>query len=97
MYLIPLVRTSRAISAITIIPDNPILAISISEITSYIVPFINNSPLNAANDMFLFLFYSYYYRDSALEIIDQYKNKYIFNYRLECLFIILYLFIFNNI
>ena len=56
MYLIPLVRTCRAITACTILPNDPLFAITISEITSYTIPFINNSPLNAINNMFLFLF-----------------------------------------
>jgi hypothetical protein len=92
MYLIPLVRTCRAIAACTILPNDPLFAITISEITSYTIPFINNSPLNAINNMFLFLFYFYNYNDSAIDIMDQFKNKYIFNYKLESIIIFIYLF-----
>ena len=55
MYLIPLVRTSRAVAACTFIPGNPIFAISCSEIISYTVPFINNSPIFALDHIILFL------------------------------------------
>ena len=92
MYLIHLVRTCRAIAACTILPNDPLFAITISEITSYTIPFINNSPLNAVNNMFLFLFYFYNYNDSAIEIMDQFKNKYILNYKLESIIIFIYLF-----
>ena len=91
MYLIPLVRTTRAISACTLFSDNPILAISVSEIISYTVPFINNSPLYAANDIVLFLFYYYYYNESALQIIEKFKNKYLSYYQCENLCIFIYL------
>ena len=85
MYLIPIVRTSRAICACYLIPDYPILAITISEITSYIIPFINNSPLNATNNIILFTFYYIFYNSSAIEIINKYKNRYKLNYYLEIL------------
>ena len=51
MYLIPLVRTSRAIVSCILLPENPLLAITASEIVSYTIPFINNSPINAGNNM----------------------------------------------
>lgn len=91
MYLIPLIRTSRAITACTILPNNPIIAVSISEIISYVLPFINNSFIYAFNDMILFLFYYYYYNESAIQIIQKYKNKYINFYKLEFISIFIYL------
>ena len=94
MYLIPLVRTCIAITACTILPNDPLFAITISEITSYTIPFINNSPLNAINNMFLFLFYFYNYNDSAIDIMDQFKNKYILNYKIESIIILTYLIIY---
>lgn len=97
MYLIPLVRTGRAIAACTLIPSNPLLAITTSEIISYTIPFINNSPLYAINNMILFLFYSYFYYPSAQEVIEKFKNKYINEYRFEAISIITYLlFYFSN-
>ena len=91
MYLIPLVRTGRAIAACTLIPSNPLLAITTSEIISYSIPFINNSPLYAINDMILFLFYYFSYNNSAIDLIEQFKNKYINEYRFEAISIITYL------
>ena len=99
MYLIPLVRTTRAIAACTLIPSNPVLAITTSEIVSYTIPFINNSSLYAINNMILFLFYSYFYYPTAQEVIEKFKNKYINEYRLEAISILTYLIIyfsFNN-
>lgn len=96
MYLIPLVRTSRAIALCTILPNNPIIAISTSEIISYIIPFIKNSPIYALNDMIIFLIYYFYYNDSGLLIIEKYKNKYKNFYKLELISILLYLFIYFN-
>ena len=98
MYLIPLVRTSRAIAACTLIPDNPLLAITSSEIISYVIPFINNSPLYAFNNMVLFLFFYINDNKSGVNMINQFKNKYILNYRLESVSILIYLIIyFTNI
>ncbi len=91
MYLIPLVRSGRAIAACTLIPSNPLLAITTSEIISYSIPFINNSPLYAINDMILFLFYYFSYNNSAIDLIEQFKNKYINEYRFEAISIITYL------
>ena len=95
MHLIPLVRTSRAIAACTLISKNPIISISISEIVSYIVPFINNSPIYACNHIVLFLFYYYYYNESAIDIINHYTNKYKNLYKIECISIFTYLFIYS--
>ena len=92
MYLIPLVRTSRAIVSCVLLPENPLLAITASEIISYTIPFINNSPINAGNNMILFLFYYFYYNESALQLINYYENKYILEYKLESICILIYLF-----
>lgn len=92
MYIIPIVRSSRAIAACTILPQYPLIAIGSSEIISYIVPFIKNSPLNSINDMLLFYFYYLNYNESAVNIIEQFKNKYISYYILESISIFIYLF-----
>ena len=57
MYLIPLVRTSRAITVCTLLPNNPLLSVAISEIASFIVPFIYNYPNDIFNSAFLFAYY----------------------------------------
>ena len=92
MYLIPLIRTSRAIAACTLLPDNPLVAITTSEILSYTLPFINNSPIHASNNMILFLFYYFYYTESAIELMNDFKKKYIIQYKLESISILIYLF-----
>ena len=91
MYLIPLVRTSRAVAACTLIPNTPILAVSASEIISYTFPFINNSPIFAIDHMILFLIYYFYNNEETLQIMDQYKNKNKEYYKIESFSIILYL------
>lgn len=96
MYLIPLIRTTRAIAACTIIPDDPFLAIGCSEILSYVIPIINESPLYATNNIILFLFYYYYYNVSALDLIKKIKNKNILYYNIENISIIVYLILYFN-
>ena len=91
MYLIPLVRTSRAVAACTFIPYNPIIAVSCSEIISYTLPFINNSPIFALDHMILFLFYYFYYNEQSLQVMNEYKNKYNKYYKIECVSILFYL------
>lgn len=92
MYLIPFIRTSRAIIACTLLPDNPLVAITTSEIISYTVPFINNSPIHAPNNMILFLFYYFYYTESGIELMNDFKKKYMMQYKLESISILIYLF-----
>jgi len=94
MYIIPFIRTSRAITACTILPSNPIIAISVSEIISYIYPFIENSPLKAFDDMVLFLFYYYSYNSNAIDIINKFKEKNLIKYKIESISIITYLIIY---
>ena len=91
--LIPIIRTTRAISAYTILPNHPLIAITMSEIISYTIPFIYNSPVNALNDMILFIFYIFYYNKSSLSIIDKYKKEYYNYYLCELLLITIFLFI----
>lgn len=91
MFLIPTIRTTRAISSIILFPNNPICAVAVSEIGSYIIPFVNNSPFSASNDMILFLFYYFYYNKDAIEIINKFKNRYILNYYLELFMILLFI------
>lgn len=94
MYLVPLVRTGRAIAACTIMPDNPLFAIGTSEIISYTLPFINNDPVNAMNDMILFLLYYFNYYECADDIIFQFEKKYLKFYQIESITLLVYLFIY---
>jgi hypothetical protein len=89
MYIIPLIRTSRALTACTLIPYNPLLALSLSETSSYIIPFINNS--NSSNDILFFTYYLFNDKNYALYFINKYKNKYILNYKIELFLLSIYL------
>ena len=91
MYLIPLTRTSRAVFATTLLPDHPLFAIASSEIISFIIPFIRNNPLYAVNNMILFIIYYCNYNEYAIDIMDNYKNKYLKYYLIEIIIILLYL------
>lgn len=91
--LIPLIRTTRAISACTLFPNNPVIAIATSEIISYTIPFINNSPLYACNDMILFIFYMVYYNQSANDVINKFLIKDYNYYLTEMIIISIYLFL----
>lgn len=46
MYLVPLIRTNRAIAASLIYPEHPIQAIEISEVISVFGPFFNPNMYN---------------------------------------------------
>ena len=46
--------------------------------------------------MVLFLFYYFYYNESAIDIINQYTNRYKNLYKIECISILTYLFIYFN-
>lgn len=90
--IISSVRITRAISVYTLLPNHPLIAITMSEIISYTIPFIYNSPINALNDMILFIFYKFYYNKSSLSIIDKYKKEYYNYYLCELLLITIFLF-----
>jgi len=94
MYIIPLIRTSRALTACTLMPHNPFLAVTLSETISYVLPFVNNS--KSITDIIFFTFYlfneiEYGYNYFILYLINKYKNKYIFYYNIELFTIGLYL------
>ncbi len=95
MYLIPLVRTSRAIASCTLLPDNPLLALSISEITSYTVPFIFNYPNDVFNTGFLFMFYYLNYTESALNLMNKIEKNDNSKYKLEFICIFFYLILYK--
>ena len=65
MYLIPAIRTSRAIAACTIFPLHPIEAVATSEIISLVLPFIKNSYMSS--DILIFMFYFFYENECALD------------------------------
>jgi hypothetical protein len=92
LTIVPIIRTSRAITTCIIFHNHPIISIGISEIISYTLPFINNSPLFALNDMVLFLYYYYYYCDNAKEIINKYVSDNLINYIIETFLIFIYIY-----
>ena len=92
MFIIPFIRTTRAISACTLLHGHPVIAIATSEFLSYTIPFINTTPLYSINNMLLFIIYYYSNHKSTIDIINKYTDKYIFFYKLESLTISLYLF-----
>lgn len=92
--LVPLVRTTRAVTACTLFPNHPIIAIGTSELISYTLPFINNSPLYAFNNMILFIFYMIYYNETANEVINKFLIKYFNYYLIEFITISIYLFLY---
>jgi hypothetical protein len=94
LLLVPLVRTTRAISACTICPNHPIIAIASSEVISYITPFIENCPLNALNNMILFLFSMIYYNKSSIDVISDFIEKNLNSYLSEIIISSIYLFLY---
>jgi hypothetical protein len=91
--LIALIRTTRAVSACTLFPNHAVIAIAASELISYTIPFINNSPLYAFNNMILFMFYMIYYNESANNVINKFLIKDYNYYLTELIIISIYLFL----
>lgn len=93
MRLIVINRIARGFLCSQIIPDNPMLGIAVSESLSYTIPFIKENPINALNDMPLFLIYYILYYESGKQIIQDFynrdKNIWIIENLLLILFIIL--------
>lgn len=58
MILIPYIRAGRAISSCLIYPDNPVLAVSISEIISVGIPLLNPSVYNKLVGILLSMAYA---------------------------------------
>jgi hypothetical protein len=89
MYLIPLVRATRAITMSILFPECPLEAIGASEIISYISPFINYPPIDL--NIIGFTLYLIYDPIYARELMQIYKNKNILSYKIELLLLILFL------
>lgn len=106
MYLIPLVRTSRCITSCFLYPYNPLLAISISEISSFIIPilYVNNHNINnKVNTNISNYLYNFYYNlfgfifilnfdtNYANDLIEFYKNKDLVKYYIELILLIIFI------
>tara|TARA_B100000242_G_scaffold293408_1_gene271422 strand:+ start:1383 stop:1673 length:291 start_codon:yes stop_codon:yes gene_type:complete len=75
MYLVPLIRTNRAIAASLIYPEHPIQAIAISEVISVLGPFFNPNMYNKIIGIMFAIMYmpnyssyflNYYYKQNLL-------------------------------
>jgi len=84
------------INKLSLIPNHPIIAIATSEVISYTIPFISNSPLYAFNNIILFIFYMVYYNKSGNDVINKFLIKNFNYYLIEFITIsILFIFIFQ--
>ena len=79
MYLIPYIRSTRAISACLLIPNKPILAITVSELASVILPLFNKNNLSKAISVSIAILYnpnfSKYFIDKYININNIYKES----------------------
>jgi hypothetical protein len=87
MYLIPLVRTNRAIAASLIYPENPVLAVAASEIVSVIVPLLNPKKYSKIMAHIIALIYN---PNFASSIVESYQNSDKIYYRSEICFLLLF-------
>ena len=89
MFLIPYIRTSRAVSSCLLFPNHPIEAIATSEIISYIGPFLKKN--YNYSDIVLFMFYYFYYNEDAKNLINTIKNKNLQYYQAEACLLSIFL------
>ena len=92
MYLIPLIRSSRAIILSNILQINPVFTISTSEIISYSFPIIYESKniQKSCDNLLLFSLYIFFYYESSIFIIEEYRDKYKIFYQIEALCMLIY-------
>lgn len=84
MYLVPLIRSSRALTSSLLYPENPLLAISLSESLSTILPFIN---FELKHPMLVFRLISSYYNFMNMIYLED-KEKY-YKIELLCLLVLM--------
>jgi hypothetical protein len=94
MYIIPLIRTGRAISAYYLFPVESFYAIAISETISYIIPVIKKSILD--KDKLIYMFYFIFDYNKSIDLIEKYRKERKVYYNFELFSIILFL-IYNYI
>jgi len=80
MYLIPLVRTNRAIAASLLYPQHPIQAIAISEIFSVIGPFFNPKMYSKIMALTICMMYQ---PNFSHHFLDYYQNNQNIYYKTE--------------
>tara|TARA_Y100001980_G_C14316522_1_gene138760 strand:- start:93 stop:386 length:294 start_codon:yes stop_codon:yes gene_type:complete len=89
MYIIPLIRTGRAISACYLFPIEPLYAITISETITYIIPIIKKSILD--KDTLLYMFYFIFDYNKSIDLIEKYRKERKVYYNFELFSITLFL------
>lgn len=97
MYLIPLIRSGRAVAACTLFPLQPVQSVAVSEVISLVLPFIKNSIMSS--DILIFMFYFFNNTEQALQLIEEFKEKDLLYYQSEICCLLLYLlnFTINNL
>ncbi len=90
MYLVPLIRTNRAIAASLIYPQHPIRAIAISEIVSVLGPFFN---LNMYNKIIGIMFAIMYMPNYSNYFLNYYYKQNLLHDQAEicCLFLFVFI------
>ena len=94
MYLIPLVRTGRIVTSCLLFPEYQLEAMAISEVSSYIIPFLYYpSPIiNIIN----FSIYLSCDLDYAKYLMNEYLEKNKFLYKIEFILFCCYILYYNN-
>ena len=87
MILIPYIRAGRAISSCLIYPENPVLAISVSEIISVSVPLLNPTVYNKLVGIILSMAYAPSYASFYLNWYSKTEKLY---YILELVFLFIF-------
>lgn len=87
MILIPYIRAGRAISSCLIYPENPVLAVSISEIISVSVPLLNPNVYNKLVGILLSMAYAPGYASFYLKWYSKTEKLY---YISELIFLLLF-------
>lgn len=76
MYLIPLVRTNRAIAASLIYPQHPLQAIAATEIVSVFGPFLNKTMYTKIIGLTIAIIYNPKFSYFLLENFEKTQNYY---------------------
>ena len=82
MYLIPLIRSSRALTSALLYSENPLLAVTLSETLSTLIPYIN---FKLKHPMLVFRLISSYDNFMYMMYLED-KEKY---YKIELLCLLL--------
>ncbi len=87
IYLLPLLRINRALTACYLMPDNLIEAITISESISVITPYLNIKSYSKIITMCIAMLYEPRYLHFYLKWYDQSEKKY---YQPELMLLLLF-------